>query len=1313
MKPQKLTISAFGPYAGRTVIDFNLLGNQGLYLITGDTGAGKTTIFDAITFALYGEASGEVRESGMFRSKYAGDHVPTYVELVFEYQGKSYQVKRNPEYMRPKGRGAGYTLQKGEAELIYPDGRQPVTKSRDVSRAVTELLGVDYRQFTQIAMIAQGDFQKLLLAGTAERSEIFRQIFHTGLYQSVQIKLRDAVRERYKIYDEIRRSISQYISGVSCESNPSLEPELDSLKKERFEGRMGRGMEILEELLQTDASLLGELNGKVGEYEQNIQKENQLLGKARQEKLLREELEKRELALEKLQPQLTQAKADLEEACIQAKECEALSEKIRSGEMRLELHRQLEEQRKQEEEKARKIIELKCSYDEKEQQQSGQKQKNENDRAELAALAAAGEERERLGNRMTSLERSRKEIAVLKDSRLKLERNLQETGERIREQQEQEGKCSLRVKELEEKLSGLQSRDAVLVEITGRREKLEQRKKELEQLAGQLQEAERQQSGLLAEQKRLQDRTAADRSRLAADQETAEILKHTDLKIARLEQEKQRVQTESRRGLELFRRVQRLEAAAAEWKEKQEAYRRAVKARDKQRELYQKLEQMFLDGQAGILAGSLKAGEPCPVCGSVHHPFPASFTGMIPEKEELDQKKRELTEAETAVGQLSAQAGQMQEHIRQDAEPVCQESRELLFGIAAICGSINTKKEQPGADRIAEIQGKLAEGPVSPEKVQHFIDELRLELDNSLRVLKNLDAAADEKISQARKEKVQKEKLEQRMMALQESVSSQEKLLQENMQKLAALKGQKEEMDRRLQSLAEQCEPEGVSETEYALEDRERDSEVKCGLAEQECDRSSQNLAAGALWKKAVFYLGRQVSCLESGEQKIRMEIRQREQYQTEKVHLEAVLEKHRSFIQEQKQLWEAVKARRDETLRREKEWLLERDAGWDGTSFTEKLSEAEETLLAEFEQVRQELRENERMLRRKKQLEQEILVQDEQIRQLGEQMRRQELTIERMKTEWEKQKEQVEIICGKLEGESREITEQKTDVCRQRKLELEKNQKRAEANWQELSRKISDQKSAIEALRSQIQENTGLCSEEIEIRRQQWMQQREKAAARRDEVYAAQKTNLEIYHRIRGRQEEMTAAEREYVWMKALSDTANGTLNGKRKIELETYIQMAYFDRILERANLRLMTMSRSQYELKRQESGDNKKEKTGLELNVIDHYNGTERSVRTLSGGESFQASLSLALGLSDEIQACAGGIRLDSMFVDEGFGSLDEEALNQAMAALGSLTEGKRMVGIISHVPGLKDRIDRQIIVTKNRSGSEVGSSVRIMV
>ncbi|MFR2059860.1 MAG: AAA family ATPase [Oscillospiraceae bacterium] len=156
MRPLNLTMSAFGPYAGRTTVDFSVLGTSGLYLITGDTGAGKTTIFDAITYALYGEASGESRESSMLRSKYAAPETPTFVELTFLNGGKTYTVRRNPEYTRPKTRGTGTTVQKADAELTMPDGRI-ITKARDVTAAMTDIVGVDREQFARIAMIAQGN----------------------------------------------------------------------------------------------------------------------------------------------------------------------------------------------------------------------------------------------------------------------------------------------------------------------------------------------------------------------------------------------------------------------------------------------------------------------------------------------------------------------------------------------------------------------------------------------------------------------------------------------------------------------------------------------------------------------------------------------------------------------------------------------------------------------------------------------------------------------------------------------------------------------------------------------------------------------------------------------------------------------------------------------------------------------------------------------------------------------------------------------------------------------------------------------------
>ena len=230
MRPIKLIISAFGPYAGVTEFDFDKLGTGGLYLITGDTGAGKTTIFDAITYALYGNPSGNNREVSMLRSKYADDATPTEVELSFSYYGKEYKVKRNPEYERANKRGTGTTKQIASAEFTYPDGKV-ITKIKDVDQAVKSVIGIDRNQFCQIAMIAQGDFLKLLLAPTKERMEIFRHIFKTESFSVLQEKLK---RESGILSDEctsIRRSISQYINGIECDEDHVARIEVEKAKK--------------------------------------------------------------------------------------------------------------------------------------------------------------------------------------------------------------------------------------------------------------------------------------------------------------------------------------------------------------------------------------------------------------------------------------------------------------------------------------------------------------------------------------------------------------------------------------------------------------------------------------------------------------------------------------------------------------------------------------------------------------------------------------------------------------------------------------------------------------------------------------------------------------------------------------------------------------------------------------------------------------------------------------------------------------------------------------------------------------------------
>ena len=260
----------------------------------------------------------------------------------------------------------------------------------------------------------------------------------------------------------------------------------------------------------------------------------------------------------------------------------------------------------------------------------------------------------------------------------------------------------------------------------------------------------------------------------------------------------------------------------------------------------------------------------------------------------------------------------------------------------------------------------------------------------------------------------------------------------------------------------------------------------------------------------------------------------------------------------------------------------------------------------------------------------------------------------------------------------------------------------------QEGEKQLAALEATIARVKEQLAEHDEIDLAAEQERRTDLDAEKTRVAKQRQEIHARFAANQITYEKIQKRQAQLGEVEAKWRWVKALADTAGGTLAGKEKIMLETYVQMAYFDRIIARANVRFLVMSGGQYELKRRREAENNRSQSGLELDVVDHYNGSRRSVKTLSGGESFKASLSLALGLSDEIQASAGGIRLDTMFVDEGFGSLDEESLAQAMESLAGLADGNRLVGIISHVPELKQRIEKQILVRKDRGG---GSHVEV--
>ena len=369
------------------------------------------------------------------------------------------------------------------------------------------------------------------------------------------------------------------------------------------------------------------------------------------------------------------------------------------------------------------------------------------------------------------------------------------------------------------------------------------------------------------------------------------------------------------------------------------------------------------------------------------------------------------------------------------------------------------------------------------------------------------------------------------------------------------------------------------------------------------------------------------------------------------------------------------------------------------------------EELDAALSKIQAELEVNRKKLLRREQLEKaaeetERLSEDCQ-KQAGDKM----LLLARMDAERAGLLGSIEEKKAVLGALTREENRRKGEEAREKKRAVSEQTAEAERAYLECMQKDAGLREAITALEGQT--DPMVTESEADAAEALAQKEREREAAREERTrqYAEYENNRRIYDAVLKSRDAMVKAERRYIWVKALSDTANGNLAQKHKIELETYVQMAYFDRILRKANVRLMTMTGGQYELVRKKDQDTMQGNVGPDLNVTDHYNGSQRSVKTLSGGESFMASLSLALGLSDEIQARAGGIQLDAMFVDEGFGSLDEEALNQAVKVLNGLAGGNRMVGIISHVAELKERIDRKIVVKKDRTGGGGGSRIEV--
>lgn len=1327
MKPKKLVISAFGPYADRMELDFERLGGGGLYLITGDTGAGKTTIFDAITFALYGEASGEVRKGEMFRSKYAKLEVRTFVELTFTYQGKDYTVKRNPEYLRPKDRGQGMTMEKANAELIFPDERQPVTKISEVTKAVTELLGLDQRQFRQIAMIAQGDFQKLLLAGTADRSEIFRKMFHTEIYQELQNRLREEAKARWKTYDEKKRSISQYLDNVVCPEDARWKKEFDRLKKENFNGQVMRGMELLAQCIEWDEEQLRMLKEEQRALYGEIEKKNQLLGKIKERQTRQAEKEQKENERKLLLPEVEEKKKKSEQAEKEAGICEKLEEQIREEKACLELLRKM----KQEQEA---MTQLQKELQETAEAKGKLQEEQENAKKELEQQKAR---KEKLSGTEVELARTEQKETYAAEQVQQLSAYCEEIGKTADEEaakKEEENALCEKIKETEqaagkaaEEAEKLAGQDKVCEKLQEEKENVRRKiftlaeaKKQLEkttdealQLAGQLKQLQREEEKLQA------DRTA-----------TAEQMAKRS--SAALQQEKFRQERETLENL-----LKSWEWACKELEEKQSAYRDGIQKRDNLRKTYQAMESLFLDAQAGILAEKLTEGEPCPVCGAIHHPQPAKRAEHTPDKATLDQKKEELREQEeTAAGQSEA-AGNCGRRVK--------ELREQL----TVC----LVKEMPYAKKEKQESG-LTETDFmksAPYAKRNETDRKSNETQRFLQMSDSLFRQKVEKKAEQLREEESKQKVRQTEYAELEKTQTRQQENLETLKKaiagaqadLGRAEGTQKALEEQLNKEIAEAEKEPGVEEVTASAERKGSTEKK-GAAEDRdyAETDDRNFLVGQIEKVLSFWENRQKQCGEEfaaaqAKMKRRAECiaLQKEAESSQKKDHEQ-LQRVRScleVLQSDRKRWNEKEEKLLETLEQQRKEIKSADQFENiaEISFTEKqfleiLTDTEKQLWVRSMQEQRYWKEKQETLEKQKRnllaqkeelqrIQLEIQAETQKIEQREKTIREKELLEAKRKAEQKALQERIQEKETKLAGKEEKELLEHIKGWETQKEQRKAAQKTAKEELDAVQKNLTEVQAALAAIQT-----LEAADEEADLQGQQLPSETElqenlemlsgrkqELDQRYNEQYHAANTNQNVYQAVQTQQSQMQEVEEEYKWVNALADTATGNVTGKRKIDLETYAQMAYFDRILRKANVRFLTMSQGQYELKRQEDGGNIKSKAGLELNVIDHYNGTERSVRTLSGGESFQASLSLALGLSDEIQSYAGGIQLDSMFVDEGFGSLDAESLNQAVKALEGLAEGNCLVGIISHVPELKDRIERKIVVTKNRSRDGVGS------
>ncbi len=1050
MKPMRLTISAFGPYAGRQELDFTQLQDQ-IFVISGPTGAGKTTIFDAISFALFGEASGSSRDRDSLRSDFALPDTETYIELEFELRGKAYKIKRSPQQEQKKLRGEGFTIRNADAELLLPDGTL-ITKVANVDEKVNELLGINKAQFKQIVMLPQGEFRKLLESESTERELIFRKIFGTEGFAEIQRKLEDESRELFKAVHDIKTQIETHIKHIDAGEKPELE-ELRASK----EINLPLFVEKAEAAALADKSLIEELNERLGHITQKQ-------GKLKAEMARAEEINKKLNEKEQLQAQY-----------------------------HTELNRQ--EEFKQKEllvgyaKKTIPIAEIEQQYIKAEKdivEKTGQLE-NATQKAKGASV-------------------SYEEAKALYDT--------QKAREPLLKEQEKE------LALLSNMLPKVIQYDSYVRELSAARQKTDV---------------------IAARQVEAQARLEAEKNSHKEQQEKLRGIYTAEAEVIRLKGE---IETNKRLLTELDN-IKKLIEAYFDQNMSFERYKLAFDSFDTvftdfRREL-EMAEDNYLREQAGLMAKNLKDSEPCPVCGALEHPRPASIPEHITDQEQLKEMKNKL-------------------------KLLGDERTEKLKYLSELNGNLESKK--------LEIKNRLAslDERGLPSKASDEVNS-----DGAEVLLKYLEKL--------------KTDINQRGTALKaetlELMSSYKKLLELTAEKVG-LEDSSHTKAETIKGLEEELKK--LNETKTALSEAVVKAESAAAGIEQEVPPDMRAISG-----------------------------------------LKAAIEAIKSTIGE----------------------------------LESSRKSAEHTR----EQARQALNS----------AETELAVTDASLKESeGAKSRLEQLFKERLK-------------AGGFEDYSHYSSMKRTQA--------ELDMLVAEIN--DYYQKLKSQKDRLEYLQV---ETEGLLYQEVELLEQDYrslLAEQQLIQKQQNVLFSRHSNNTKTLEQLKKVITRLEMLETKYNTIGELWKVSKG--ENQQRLTFERYVLAAYFDEIITAANLRLDKMTGSRYLLKRKEDRGKGRAQQGLELEVFDNYTGKARHVKTLSGGEGFKASLSLALGLADVVQSYSGGISLDTLFVDEGFGSLDQESLDNAIQCLVDIQKTGRLVGVISHVGELKERIKSVLEIISKKEGS----------